>query len=206
MRYFGILFFCVFTALGQQKSTKEGLSIELMGANEVLNQNMLSVLKIKDKRLQKLVVHLSVNSLEGFKADISAFSLVDTINKMRYPVVDYLGYKTFIGSTGEKNAYLTKQIVNKKGKVVNTGEVKYDTLIKNYFDIFSIKGYFDFNFPINTSYSKYNESQVIYFGKTRFDKFTADLTFVIPKDLKEEYYELYYKNEKLFALSFKPRN
>ena len=79
-------------------------------------------------------------------------------------------------------------------------------MIKNYFDIFSIKGYFDFNFPINTSYSKYNESQVIYFGKTRFDKFTADLTFVIPKDLKEEYYELYYKNEKLFALSFKPRN
>lgn len=139
------------------------------------------------------MVKCKIKSLDTNFTEISAFSLLDTVNKIRYRVGDYLGYAAIIGNP-EVNPYRKTE---SKSKRYPYGYPKYNTNVIDQFDEFNVEGYTNFEIPIEFGTSKNQDKSVIYFGKTAYRKFRAELFFITLRQLKGTIFELHYKNQKI---------
>lgn len=199
---FGLLFFVCFLGFPQAKNTDD-IYFSVKKSKVVLNVSDFGLrqLKVKDDRLQKVMVKLEVSSLKDNRVKLSAFSLLDTVNKIRYRLADYMGYRGFVGSP-EQIPYMKTELLNKKGKPVKFG-APYDAAVKDYFNDYDMDGYRNFEIPINFGSKEDPKHSIVYFGETKYKDFTADLFFAVIAENKRLTYELYYKNVKVEEVTFK---
>jgi hypothetical protein len=132
------------------------------------------------------------------RTKLSAFSLLDTVNKIRYRLADYKGYRGIIGAP-ELIPFLKTRLLNKKGKDYFGAPRLIESEI-DYFDLFDKDGYTNFELPVNFGTKKNPKISVVYFGETEYRKFTAELFFAIIKIHKYSDFELYYKDERVTGI------
>ena len=132
----------------------DSLKITLTKTKKVSNKfNTRSSVKFKGKEFQKILIRCKIESLNKKEVDLNAFSLIDTINKLRYRLSDYLGYKGFSFSAGNSEMLLKTELKDKKGKPY-IGIPKYKPEIKDCFEDYNIKGYRNIDYAINFGINK----------------------------------------------------
>lgn len=205
----GTIVFMLLLSLGfkmtaQIATTKENVRIELKKAKTVDNVSVFGIrqLKITDDRLQKVMVKVKIAAPVDNKTKLSAFSLLDTKNKIRYRLADYKGYMGFIGEP-ELIPYRKDKLYNEKGKEINGYWLpEYNESEKDYFYDYNIDSYTNFEVRINFGTNEKPQPSIVYFGVTNYDEFTAELFFPIHAKQKDSEYELYYKDEKIFDIQW----
>jgi hypothetical protein len=187
-----------------QVTTKEEIKIEIVKAKLVDNISVFGIrqLKVTSDDLRKVMIKTKIRSKIESKTKLSAFSLIDTKNKIRYRLADYKGYTAFIGNP-ELIPFRKDKIYNEKGKEI-TGDwlPPYDDSEKDYFNIFDKDGHTNFEMKINFGTTEKPKLSTIFFGETSYEKFTAELYFAILVVNKDSNYELYYKDEKISDIKF----
>lgn len=158
-------------------------------------------LKITDNELQKVMIRVKID-MDDDRAKLSAFSLIDKVNKLRYRLADYKGYEAFIGQP-ELIPLRKSPFLNKNGKPINRASIPaYDASEKDYFLDFNQPGYTNEELEINFGSTENPNISIVYFGTTEFTNFTAELFFAIWEKYKGADYELYYKGEKVSDIKF----
>ncbi len=180
----------------QNKIIVDSLSIEMEKAKEPsgFSNAMLRSVRFDETSLKFIMVKCQIKSIGKKRAEISAFSLLDTVNKVRYRVADYLGYAGIIGFP-EVNPYRKEKPHDSKKYSYNLPQ--YNSTVVDVFDQFSLKDYNDFGVPIEFGTEKNPDKSIIYFGKTTYKNFRAELFFITLRELKNSVFELYYKNSKV---------
>ena len=194
-----LLFLIILTSFinshGQQIVTLDNIKIQIKKVKIVANSNAFRILKLNDNRLNKLLIKTKISSIDSTKTNLSGFSLLDTVNKIRYRLADYKGYNGFIGSP-EINPYVKTAILNKKGrKYLNAPD--YNTSMEDLFEIYNINGFVNFELKINFGNKKNPKTSIVYFGESRYKDFTAELFFPILKEFENYVLVLYYKDERI---------
>jgi hypothetical protein len=189
-------FLSVQISLAQNKIVVDSISIEMEKAKEPsgFSNVMLRRVRFDETKLKFIMVKCQIKSLGKNRAEISAFSLIDATNKVRYRVGDYLGYAGIIGSP-EVNAYRKEKTINSKKYSYYLPQ--YDSAVVDIFDQFSLEDYIDFGVPIEFGSEKNPDKSLVYFGKTTYKNFKAELFFITLRELKNSVFELYYKNTKV---------
>lgn len=190
--------------MAQVANTKEQIRMELKKAKLVDNSSVFGIreLKVTDDRLKKVMIKLKVVSSTDNKTKLSAFSLLDTKNKIRYRLADYKGYMGIIGEP-ELIPFRKEKIYNEKGKEINGYWLpEYNEAEKDYFYDYNNDGYTNLEVRINFGTNEKPQPGIVYFGETSYEDFTAELFFAILTENKDADYELYYKDEKIFAIQF----
>ncbi|WP_158281902.1 hypothetical protein [Winogradskyella wandonensis] len=197
-----ILFLLINTICYSQTKTSDGIEIVIKKARLVDNISIVGIrqLKVKSNELRKVMIKTKIKSKPDNKVKLSAFSLVDTINKIRYRLADYKGYTGFVGLP-ELIPFRKSKIYNKKGKEIDTGP-PYDRWEKDYFDNYNKEGYTNFEVPVNFGTKDNPQLSIVYFGETDYKKFTAELFFTVLVKNTGLSYELYYKDEKISDIKF----
>jgi hypothetical protein len=191
-------------SIAQVTATKEKLKIELKKAKLVNNVSVIGIreLKVTDDRFRKVLIKTKINAPTDNKTKLSAFSLLDTKNKIRYRLADYKGYMAFIGEP-ELIPFRKEKIFNEKGKEINSYWLpEYNESEKDYFYDYNIEGYTNLEVKINFGTNQKPKESIVYFGQTEYDDFTAELFFAILVEHKDADYELFYKDEKIFDIQF----
>lgn len=191
--------------LAQVTTTKEEIKIEIIKVKLVDNVSVFGIrqLKVTSEDLRKVMIKTKIKSNFYNKTKLSAFSLLDIKNKIRYRLADYKGYTGFIGEP-ELIPYRKEGIFNENGKEIN-GEwlPKYDNSENDYFNKYDKDEYRNFEMKINFGTTEKPKLSIVYFGETSYEKFTAELYFAIIVENKDSDYELYYKDEKISEIKFK---
>ena len=190
------LLFITFHNSFAQKITVDDIEIGIEKAKEPsgFSNQLLRSVKFDETKLKFIMVKCKIKSTAKNYAEISAFSLLDTVNKVRYRVGDYLGYAAIIGSP-EVNPYRKDKPINSKKYSYYLPQ--YDSNVIDIFDEFSFKGYTDFGVPIEFGSEKNPDKSIIFFGQTTYKNFRAELFFITLRELKNSVFELYYKNSKV---------
>lgn len=209
MKAKNILFFLFATislnSIAQQTTTKEQINIEFKKAKLVNNVSVFGVreLKVTDDRLKKVMIKTRIKSPLDNKTKLSAFSLLDTKNKIRYRLADYKGYRAAIMEEPELIPFRKEKIYNEKGKELNGDWLpEYNESEKDYFYDYNIEGYKNLEVSIDFGTKAKPQPSIVYFGETALDDFTAELFFTILVENKDVDYQLYYKDEKIFDIQF----
>lgn len=186
-----------------QKSKADEFQIEIKVSKKVLNDPAFfrSQLRVKNDKLQKVLIKSKIRTGKTNRTRLSAFSLLDKKNKIRYRLADYKGYATSIGTYPEFVPYKKTETLNKEGKTIHNGP-KFDPKVKDYFNDYDMAGYTNFEIPVNFGTTADPSRSVVYFGVTGFKKFTAELFFALPVEYLQLDYELYYKDEKVADIKF----
>jgi len=195
LAHFFVLLF-VQISFSQNKIIVDSISIEMEKAKEPsgFSNAMLRSVRFDETKLKFIMVKCQIKSMGKNRAEISAFSILDTVNKVRYRVGDYLGYAGIIGSP-EVNPYRKEKPINSKKYSYYLPQ--YDSNVVDVFDQFSQKEYNDFGIPIEFGSEKNPDKSLVYFGKTTYKNFRAELFFITLRELKNPVFELYYKNTKV---------
>jgi len=198
-----LLSFLISYTLFSQVTTSDNFEIKLQKVRQVYNESLFqsSELQIKSNELVKIMVKVKIKSKGQEKLNLSAFSLLDIDNKIRYRLADYKGYTGIIGFP-EYIPYLKTQVSIKK----NIGQInvpKYDPNQKDFFNDFDKTDYQNFEVPVNFGSKENPNLSIMYFGNTAYTNFTAELFFGILIKNKESNYELYYKDEKVSKINMK---
>lgn len=191
--------------IAQVTTIKEQIRIELKKAKLVDNSSVFGIreLKVTDDRLKKVMIKTRITSPSDNKTKLSAFSLLDTKNKIRYRLADYKGYRAALMEEPELIPYRKEKVFNEKGKELNGNWLpEYNESEKDYFNDYNLDGYTNLEVPINFGTNQKPQPSIVYFGETEHDDFTAELFFTILIENKEADYELYYKDEKVFDIRF----
>lgn len=108
----------------QVTTTKEDTKIEILKAKLVDNSSVFGIrqLEVTSDDLRKVMIKTKIKSTIFNKIKLSAFSLLDTKNKIRYRLADYKGYTGVIGYP-ELIPFRKDKIYNEKGN-----EIKGDWL------------------------------------------------------------------------------
>ena len=199
LKYLLAHFFFLLSAqicFSQNKIIVDSISIEMEKAKEPsgFSNVMLRSVRFDETKLKFIMVKCQIKSIGKNRAEISAFSLLDTANKVRYRVGDYVGYAGIIGSP-EVNSYRKEKPINSKKYSYHLPQ--YDSSVADVFDQFSLEQYNDFGVPIEFGSEKNPDKSLVYFGKTTYKNFRAELFFIIMRELKNSVFELYYKNSKV---------
>ena len=194
-RYLIILFFVLNSTLYSQKNTVDGIEIEILKAKvpSAFSTAALRGIKFDQKQFKYIMVKCQVKSPDSKHAEISAFSLLDTVNKIRYRVGDYLGYAAIIGNP-ERNYFRKTEPANKRYAY---SLPQYDESETDQFDKFTFEGYTNFEIPIEFGTKKNPDQSIVYFGKTAYENFKAELFFIIPLQFQSSTFDLYYKDSKI---------
>lgn len=186
-----------------QTITKDEIQISIKKAKLVDNVSVVGIrqLKVTSDRLRKVMIKTKIKSNPDNKTKLSAFSLLDVKNKIRYRLADYKGYTGVIGYP-ELIPYRKTELFNKKGKPIEYGIPPFDKSEKDYFNDYDKQGYTNFEIPINFGTVKNPKMSILYFGETNYKKFTAELFFAILVENTSLNYELHYKDEKLADIKF----
>lgn len=194
-------------SFAQEVIINDSLSIEFLKTKKTSkNFNTRSNVKVKGNEVKRILTRCKVKALYDQPVDINAFSLVDTINKLRYRINEYIGYQavSVMGSGYTSKMYLKKNLKNKKGKPYK-GIPEYDASIKDSFEDFSIDGYTNVEVPIRFgtnrslagefSGKKKEIISTVYYSPTQLDQFTAEIYFIVHNSFPETHLELYYGNQ-----------
>ncbi|WP_298321352.1 hypothetical protein [uncultured Aquimarina sp.] len=186
-----------------QTITKDEIQISIKKAKLVDNVSLIGIrqLKVTSDKLRKVMIKTKIKSKPKNKTKLSAFSLLDIKNKIRYRLADYKGYTGVIGYP-ELIPYRKTELFNKKGKPIQYGIPPFDKTEKDFFNDYDKKGFVNFEVPINFGTAKNPKMSVLYFGETSYKKFTAELFFAILVENTDLNYELYYKDEKVADIKF----
>lgn len=190
--------------LSAQTTTKEGVKVTIVKAKLVDNSSVFGIrqLSVTSDALKKVLIKTKIESTDENKTKLSAFSLIDTKNKIRYRLEDYKGYTGIIGSP-ELIPFRKSKIYNDKGEEMNSYMwPTYDTTVKDYFNDYDTIDYKNFQLNINFGTAEKPKLSVVYQGETEYTKFTAELYFTILVENKDSDYELYYKDEKIADIKF----
>lgn len=188
----------------QVTTTKEDTKIEILKAKLVDNSSVFGIrqLKVTSDDLRKVMIKTKIKSTIFNKTKLSAFSLLDTKNKIRYRLADYKGYTGVIGYP-ELIPFRKDKIYNEKGNEIKGDWLPpYSNYEKDYFNEFDKEGYSNFERKVNFGTTEKPKLSIVYFGQTSYEKFTAELYFTILIEKKDSDYELYYKNEKINDIKF----
>lgn len=202
-----ISFFILLTLslnLFAQTTTKDTIKINIVKAKLVDNSSVFGIrqLKVTSDALKKVMIKTKIETAEDNRTKLSAFSLLDTKNKIRYRLADYKGYAGIIGNP-ELIPYRKSKIYNDKGKEMESYSLPtYDTSVKDYFSDFDKDAYRNFELNINFGTIEKPKLSIVYYGETEYTKFTAELFFAILVENKDSDYELYYKDEKISDIKF----
>jgi hypothetical protein len=191
-------------SLYAQFTTKEETKIEILKSKLVDNVSVFGIrqLKVTSDDLRKVMIKTKIESKIDNKTKLSAFSLLDTKNKIRYRLADYKGYAGIIGYP-ELIPFRKDKIYKENGEEINGYLLPpYDPSEKDYFNLFDIEGYKNFEMKINFGTTEKPKLSTLYFGETTYKKFTAELFFAILVVNKDSDYELYYKDEKVSDIQF----
>ncbi|TYA54326.1 hypothetical protein [Formosa maritima] len=204
-----LFLFQVQCLVSQEIIIKDSLSIEFLKTKKTSkNFNTRSNVNVKGNQIKRILTRCKVNALYDQPVDINAFSLIDTINKMRYRISEYIGYQgvSIMGSGYTSKMYLKKNLKDKKGKPYK-GIPKYDAKIKDSFEDFSLEGYSNIEVPIRFgtnrslagefSGEKKEITSTVYYSPTKMDQFTAEIYFIVHNTFPYTHYELYYGNQKI---------
>lgn len=189
----------------QVTTTSEKIKIELKKTKLVDNVSVFGIreLKVTDDRLKKVMIKTKIISPIDIKTKLSAFSLLDTKNKIRYRLADYKGYRAAIMDEPELLPFRKEKIYNKKGKEINGYWLpEYNESEKDYFYDYNKDDYNNLEVKINFGTNEKPQPSIVYFGETSYDEFTAELFFAILVENKDSNYELYYRDEKIFDIKF----
>ncbi len=190
--------------IAQITTTTDKINIEIVKSKLVDNVSVFGIrqLAVKSSVLRKVMIKTKIKSTEENKTKLSAFSLLDTKNKIRYRLADYKGYNGFIGEP-ELIPFRKDRLYKENGKEIDSYWLpEYNETVKDYFNDFDKEGYQNFELKINFGTSEKPKLSILYFGETEYEKFTAELFFAIIADNKDSNYELYYKNEKISDITF----
>lgn len=185
-----------------QSKTKDGIQITIKKSKLVDNVSVVGIrqLKVTSDKLRKVMIKTKIKSKPDNKTKLSAFSLLDTKNKIRYRLADYKGYTGFIGFP-ELIPYRKTELYDKKDKPIEYGPT-YDKFEKDYFNDYDIEEYKNIEMPINFGTKKSPKLSIVYFGETSYKKFTAELFFALLVENTNLGYELFYKDEKIADIKF----
>ena len=185
-----------------QTSTKDGINIEIKKVKIVDNVSVVGIrqLKVTSDKLQKIMIKSKITSTADNRTKLSAFSLLDTKNKIRYRLADYKGYTGFIGYP-ELIPFLKTELLNKNGYPLLDAP-PYNPSEKDYFYDYDVNGYMNLELPINFGTEKNPKNSILYFGETSYKNFTAELFFALLVDHINSDFELYYKDEKIADIKF----
>lgn len=188
----------------QLTNTSDKISIEIVKSKLVDNVSVFGIrqLAVKSSDLRKVMIKTKIKSTEENKTKLSAFSLLDTNNKIRYRLADYKGYTGIIGEP-ELIPFRKNRLHKDNGKEIDSYWLpEYNESEKDYFNDFDKEGYTNFELKINFGTTENPKLSILYFGETSYERFTAELFFAIIADNKDSNYELYYKNEKISDIKF----
>jgi len=185
-----------------QTITEDDIEIRVKKSKLVDNVSVFGVrqLKVTSDKFRKIMIKTKIKSTPDEKTKLSAFSLLDTKNKIRYRLADYKGYTGVVGFP-ELIPFLKTELFDKKGKPIQYGPT-FNVLEKDYFNDYDIDGYTNFEMPINFGTKKDPKLSVVYFGETFYKRFTAELFFAILEENTNLDYELLYKDEKIGDIKF----
>lgn len=190
------------STLSQEIILGDSLSIELKKTKTVSKTfNVRSSTKVKSDDLEKILTRCKIIALNENPVDINAFSLLDTENKIRYRISEFIGYKAIsvMGSGLSSEMFLTKPILNKKGKPYPQLP-KYDKSVKDSFKSYSFDGYENVEVPINFGTKKKKALSPVYYKPVTMKQFTAEIYFVVLGNLKTPMLELYYGKKRMFEI------
>lgn len=175
-----------------QKKVVNGIEIEILKAKEPseFSTLMLRGIKFDQSQYKYIMVKCKVKSIEENHARISAFALLDTVNKIRYRLGDYLGYGGMVGNP-ERNYFRKTKSENKD---YSSNLPQYKSTEIDQFDKFNIAGYTNSEIPVEFGTKKNPDSSIVYFGQTAYKNFKAELFFIIPLTLKVSTFSLYYRD------------
>lgn len=192
-----LLIFLTTSICYSQSNITDGIQISVNKAKLVDNVSVVGIrqLKVTSDKLRKVMIKTKIKSKLDNKTKLSAFSLLDTKNKIRYRLADYKGYTGFIGFP-ELIPFRKTELFDKKNKPIQYGP-PYNKSEKDYFNDYDMEGYKNLEMPINFGTKKSPKLSVIYFGETSYKKFTAELFFALLVENTNLDYELYYADEKI---------
>jgi len=187
----------------QIATTIEATTIEILEVKKVSNYNLFgkSQLKISTPELQKVMIKTKIKSINDTKTKLSAFSLLDTVHKIRYRLADYVGYIGFIGSP-ETTPFRKSRLYKDNGKELKLMEPPFNSKEKDYFNDFDREGYTNYELNINFGTDEKPKLSVIYFGESVHNQFKAELYFAILSVHFFSVYELYYQDLKIGEVKF----
>src|SRR5690554_1026705 len=201
-----LFLFQIQVLVSQEIIIKDSLSITFLKAKETSKKfNTRSHVKVKGNQSKRILTTCKVKALYGQPVDINAFSLIDTVNKMRYRINEYIGYQgvSIMGSGYTSKMYLKKNLKDRKGKPYK-GIPKYDKSVTDSFEDFIFEGYTNIEVPINFgskkshSISPDNKEDIIstvYYSPTKMNQFTAEIYFIVHNSFPNSHLELYYGKE-----------
>jgi hypothetical protein len=159
--------------------------------------------RIKKSKQKELYVYCLIESLNGKKVKIDAFSLVDKTNKLRFRTSSFMGSKgkSWVGTNFQSERYLKTEILNSKGKTYSAIP-KYDPTKKDHFYDFNLEGYT--NIETFLYFGRNNQQgftdmfkktkhlrSVVYYSDAKYDTFLGRFYFPYEVDERIEYH-LYY--------------
>lgn len=183
----------------QVTTTKEKIEIEIIKTKLVDNVSIFGIrqLKVTSDDLRKVMIKTKIKSGFFNKTKLSAFSLLDTKNKIRYRLADYKGYSGIIGEP-ELIPFRKDEIYDEKGNEIKGNWLPpYRNSENDYFNEYNKEGYKNLEMKINFGTTEKPKLSIVYFGVTRYEKFSAELYFAILVQNIDSNYELYYKDEKV---------
>jgi hypothetical protein len=183
----------------QVTTTKEKIEIEIIKTKLVDNVSIFGIrqLKVTSDDLRKVMIKTKIKSGFFNKTKLSGFSLLDTKNKIRYRLADYKGYSGIIGEP-ELIPFRKDEIYDEKGNEIKGNWLPpYRNSENDYFNEYNKEGYKNLEMKINFGTTEKPKLSIVYFGVTRYEKFSAELYFAILVQNIDSNYELYYKDEKV---------
>ena len=154
--------------------------------------------KVKGDGLEKIMIKAKIKSENKEDVDVNPFSLLDTVNKVRYQLLEFVGYKSFsIGvPTYQGKELLKTKLLNKRGRPYQSVP-DFDPKIKDTFEDYQFEGYKNLTCQINFGTDKNPIVSGIYYAPITMNSFIADAFFAIQKFDNEAVFELYYCKEKV---------
>jgi len=154
--------------------------------------------------MRKIMIKTRIKSKNKEDFDVNPISLIDTVNKVRYRLLEFVGYKSFsVGfPTYQGEEYLKTKLVNKKGRSYQNAP-NYNPRMNDTFNDYVFEGYENIECEINFGTDKNPLLSVTYYAPITMNSFIADSFFAILNFEKKPIFELYYGNEKVADIEVK---
>lgn len=202
-----VLVMTTFFVAQAQNLVVDQLSIEVLKTNGVSRKfNVRSLNTSNSKNLTKVLTRCKIESLDKNPVDVNAFSLLDTVNKIRYKIGDFKAYRA-VGA--QSKMFLNEEILNEDGEPFKDLP-KFDPNHQDSFYNYTFEEYSTMAVPIDFGtgggiFSKNKKSRILFvhYDYVDYKKFTAEIYFYLFKNLpKQPYFELYYGKNRVCRIEF----
>ena len=198
--------FCSFNILFPQKvMIGDNIEIEFLKSKKAPTLfYTVQEVKVKGEGIKKILVRCKIKSINKESVDVNPFSLLDTVNKIRYRMVEFVGYKSFsVGvPTYQGEEVLKTELLNKRGKPYDNLP-NYNPSIKDTFEEYTFEGYQTVECKINFKTRNKPLESVTYYVPITMNKFTADLFFALPDYEEKGVFELFFGKVKIADIKVK---